>query len=63
MGPHLLEAMSDILRRDGLDTAELVRDGECPIFDKYDEFIPPELLREAYACDRLRADEVLLRFE
>ncbi len=63
MGPHLLEAISDILRRDGLDTADLVRDGECPIFDKYDEFIPPELLREAYACDRLRADEVLERFE
>ena len=62
MGPHLLEAISDILGRDGLDTQDLVRAGECPIFDKYDEFIPPELLREAYATDRLRADEILERF-
>ena len=32
-------------------------------FDKYDEFIPPELLREAYAKDRLFADEIIERFE
>ena len=32
-------------------------------FDKYDEYIPPELLREAYAVDKLFADEVVERFE
>ena len=46
-----------------LDGQELVGAGECPVFDKYDEYIPPELLREAYAKDRLRADEILERFE
>ena len=61
-GKSFLFAVRDILERDGLDTAELVRDGECPVFDKYDEFIPPELLREAFAEDRLLADEVILRF-
>ncbi len=61
-GKSFLIAVRDILERDGLDTAELVRDGECPVFDKYDEFIPPELLREAFAEDRLLADEVILRF-
>ena len=45
------------------DTEALVNGGECPVFDKYDEFIPPELLRLAYALDRLSADEVLERFE
>ena len=62
-GNNLLFGIRNILERDGINTEELVRDGECPIFDKYDEYIPPELLREAYAKDRLRTDEILERFE
>ena len=62
-GKSLLFAIRSIIDRDGIETRELVRDGECPIFDKYDEFIPPELLREAYAKDRLSSAEVLERFE
>lgn len=61
-GDLLSEAITNILLRDGLDTESLVRDGECPIFDKFDEFIPPELLREAFAKDRLRSDEILERY-
>lgn len=62
-GKTFLFNVRNILERDGLDTFSLVNDGECPVFDKFDEFIPPELLREAYATDRLLADEVLVRFE
>lgn len=62
-GKNLLFGIRSILNRDGIDTAALVRDGECPVFDKYDEYIPPELLRIAYAKDRLLADEILERFE
>ena len=62
-GKSFLYGVRSILEREGLDTHTLVSDGECPIFDKYDEYIPPELLREAYATDRLLADEVLERFE
>ncbi len=62
-GDSFLFNVRNILARDGLDTFELVNDGECPLFDKFDEYIPPELLREAYALDRLSADEVLERFE
>ncbi len=58
-----LFAIRHILERDGLNTEDLVRSGECPMFDKYDEYIPPSLLREAYAKDRLRADEIFERFE
>ena len=61
-GRNFLYTIREILDRDGLDTHALVSDGECPVFDKFDEYIPPELLREAYAVDRLRADEVLERF-
>ena len=61
-GDMLNEGIRNILLRDGLDKQSLVRDGECPIFDKFDEFIPPELLREAFAEDRLRDDEILDRY-
>ncbi|MBQ3017132.1 MAG: DEAD/DEAH box helicase [Clostridia bacterium] len=62
-GKNLLFGIRSIIEREGIDTQALVRDGECPIFDKYDEYIPPELLRIAYAKDRLLADEILERFE
>ncbi len=45
----------------GIDLEALVGPAEHPLFDKFDPFIPGELLRRAYAADRLRADEVLLR--
>jgi ATP-dependent Lhr-like helicase len=62
-GKHLIFNLRNILARDGLDTFSLVNDGECPVFDKFDDYIPPELLRDAYAVDRLLADEILDRFE
>ena len=61
-GNSLLFNLRAILERDGLDLEALVSDGECPVFDKYDEYIPPELLRTAYAVDRLSAIEVQERF-
>ncbi len=36
-----------------IDLYALSGSGETPIFDKFDDFIPSELLRRAYACDRL----------
>ncbi len=62
-GDNFLFNIRNIISRDGINTFELVTDGECPVYDKFDEYIPPELLREAYATDRLFADEVLERFE
>ncbi len=62
-GKNLVFAIRDILSREGIDVKSLVSEGECPVFDKYDEYIPPELLREAYAADRLRTDEIFERFE
>ncbi|MBR5817300.1 MAG: DEAD/DEAH box helicase [Clostridia bacterium] len=62
-GEGLLSAIENIISRDGLDTRTLVSDGECPVMDKYDEYISAELLRDAYASDRLLADEICERFE
>ena len=53
-------AFLDHLRREaehGIDVSELVSSTECPVFEKYDEYVPGKLLREAYCADRLRADE------
>ncbi len=55
--------ISDIISRDGVNSEGLVNPKECPVFDKYDDCIPPELLRLAFAADRLRTDEFTLRFE
>jgi ATP-dependent Lhr-like helicase len=60
-GEFFLRNLKDIVNS-GINTEELVRDGECPIFDKYDEYIPAELLRRAFATDRLRTDEIIKRF-
>ncbi len=60
------EELLAILRRkitaDTIEPLELVGKGECPIFEKYDPCIPPELLRRAYAVDKLRTDEMKKRF-
>ena len=45
------------VERNGINCYSLVENGEIPIFEKYDNFIPHELLRKAYAADKLRADE------
>ena len=62
-GSNLLFNIRSIIEREGIDVRRLVGEGECPIIDKFDEYIPPHLLREAYAVDRLFADEVIERFE
>ena len=60
---RFISTLSEIIARDGIDTESLVNEGENPVFDKYDEYIPPELLRQSYAKDRLLSDEILQRFE
>ena len=55
--------LSDIVEERGLEPTELIQVGECPMADKYDEYIPTELLVEAYAADSLRTDEVLKRIK
>ena len=53
-----LEHMAGIVDRDGIDKYALVNVNEMPLFDKYDMFLSAELLRKAYAADRLRDDEI-----
>lgn len=57
---RLTEELDDICRC-GVDTGELISRSESPVFEKYDDYIPGELLRAAYAADRLRTDELIPR--
>ena len=64
---HLSGSAERFLRRlgelavGGIGTEELVSPSEMPLFDKYDALIPGELLRRAYAVDRLFAPEAEAR--
>ena len=53
----LVTALAEAVERRGIDRMALVHAGELPLYEKYDEYIPAELLRRAYAEDKLRSDE------
>ena len=57
----LISAMADEVRSRGLDAEALVSGGEIPVFEKYDDYVPADLLRHAYAADKLNTDEAAKR--
>ncbi len=61
-GRELIELLYNA-SRGGIDVNLLVSDDECPVFEKYDDYIPPRLLRKAYCADRLSAEEAEFRIE
>ena len=58
---ELIAARAERVRREGINTSALVGKNELPMFEKYDTYIPGELLRKAYVADRLRPDEAEAR--
>ena len=54
----------DVLAEQALtpfDPLDLVYEGEIPVFEKYDEFVPPELIRKGFAESVLDIDGMLKR--
>lgn len=45
------------------DPMELVYKGEVPVFEKYDEYVPPELVRKGFANGVLNIEEMKKRIE
>ena len=43
------------------DALELVYEKEVPVFEKYDEYVPPELVRKGFAYGVLDAEQMLRR--
>ena len=62
-GEEWLIRLLDIVQREGMNPERLMESGEVPVFEKYDDCIPPDLLRKAYAVDCLRADEACARVQ
>ena len=58
----LLARLRDLLSTQGINADSLVGETEMPAFDKFDPYIPAELLRRAYVADRLNPEEVIDRF-
>ncbi len=59
---RLFAEICALMEKKGVNAHELVFPSECPAFEKYDPYVPPALLRDAYACDRLSPREVTARF-
>lgn len=57
----LIRALADGVRTHAVSEERLIGQGEIPVFEKYDGEIPPELLRRAYAADRLNFEEAVQR--
>ncbi len=57
----LAAALAKTVREQGIDPESLVGASEVPVFEKYDDHIPPELLRRAYAIDKLDTDAAARR--
>ena len=56
---ELLNAINAICADKNYDLHSLAQSGDNPVFEKYDEYIPSELLRDAYASDRLEMPDRL----
>jgi hypothetical protein len=54
----LISHLARVAEEEGVNCEALVQSGEVPLFEKYDEHIPADLLRRSFATDRLRPDEV-----
>ena len=60
----LCPLLLSLIGKDGLpDPEELVFSSEAPAIDKYDDLLPPSLLRKAYAYDRLNVKEAVERIK
>ena len=53
-----IKFMYDDIKRNGVDKEELVGMDEDFTHEKYDEYIPANLLREAFISDNMRTDEI-----
>ena len=49
--------------KEPLDPLELVYPGEVPVFEKYDEFVPDELVRKGFAHGVLDIEGMKRRIE
>jgi ATP-dependent Lhr-like helicase len=54
---ELITTLANAVRQERVSTEELVSNNEIPVFEKYDDYVPADLLRHAYAVDKLSLEE------
>lgn len=59
-GKDLMEKINQSIR-EGIRAEDLISATEAPVFEKYDDDVPTELLRRAYATDHLNTEEAFRR--
>ena len=57
----LISHLADEVRERGINAEALVSGSEIPVFEKYDDYVPSDLLRHAYATDKLNTAEAAER--
>jgi len=57
---ELMQALN-VHAEEGIDPMDLVSSGELPVLEKYDAYVPADLLRHAYAADKLNPTEAEMR--
>ena len=60
-GYDLIQALGDVAVGKRISADALVSSSEVPVFEKYDDYVPVDLLRHAYAVDKLDLKEAFLR--
>lgn len=60
-GKQLIYGLCDILEKERPEPISLIGKTDNPAFDKYDPYIPTELLRKAYAEDKMDMSELYTR--
>jgi hypothetical protein len=58
---ELISYLEGLCRMEQLDAMELISPSEAPVFEKYDNCVPMELLHRAYATDKLNTEEAQMR--
>ncbi|MBE6602428.1 MAG: DEAD/DEAH box helicase [Ruminococcaceae bacterium] len=58
---ELISTLAEEARTDRISAHALVSGGEVPVFEKYDDYVPADLLRHAYAVDKIDAESAKRR--
>ncbi|MCL2704538.1 MAG: DEAD/DEAH box helicase [Defluviitaleaceae bacterium] len=57
-GYGLIEHIRKYFQNDCPDLDSLVGERENPVYERYDEYVPQELIRRGYVADRMQGDEI-----
>ena len=58
---ELISELAKQARKGNITGESLVASSESPVFEKYDDYVPPSLLQHAYATDKLNVTEAIDR--